>query len=280
MRTSHEDTKTANAVFWALVLVCLLLLNFQAGRLMDPMRGFLRYLWSPTVSAASRLAHSGSALALRLHALAIVRQENERLLGELKRLLQREKSLETLEKENERLRRLLGYQVRLSYSRLAAEILARDISGELSTLILGKGSSQGVTLNAPCVAFENGSKGAEGSWGLVGRVVEVGDDFCKALLLSDRQSAASVVLSPSGEEGVVEGTGSGLMLRFVPSEIRLSPGIALFTSGQGEIFPAGLPVGAVREIRSLRYESFQEAEVVPAVRSERVRDVFILIQRQ
>lgn len=195
-------------------------------------------------------------------------------MSEMKRLLQRERRLEALENENERLRRLLGYQARLAREPLAAEVLARDISGELSTLLLGKGSSQGVTLNAPCVAFE------KNALGLVGRVVEVGDDFCKALLLSDRQSAASVVLFPSHEEAVAEGTGSGLILRFVPSEIRLTSGMKLFTSGQGEIFPPGLPVGSVREIRSVRYEPFQEAEVVPAVRSEKVRDVFILIRKK
>ena len=64
--------------------------------------------------------------------------------------------------------------------------------------------------------------------------------------MSDLNSRVPVVGSRNGERAVLAGTNQPtLSLRYLTSEPQLQSGDILFTSGDGEFFPVGLPVAQI-----------------------------------
>lgn len=109
-------------------------------------------------------------------------------------------------------------------------------------VVLNVGSRKGVVVGAPVVT------GA----GLVGRVVLVSPEQSFVLLISDPASSVGVRLSTSGEVGIAKGTVVGQPLRvdLIAPDTDVSRGDLLVTSGlQRSVFPAGIPVGAVRTVK-------------------------------
>jgi rod shape-determining protein MreC len=86
-----------------------------------------------------------------------------------------------------------------------------------------------------------------GAEGLVGRTTDVGAGAARVLLLTDSQSRVPVLVARTGQAALVAGDGSPLLLlaeRVGPEE-PLRRGDRLVTSGEGGVFPPGVPVAVV-----------------------------------
>lgn len=88
--------------------------------------------------------------------------------------------------------------------------------------------------------------------GLVGRIVEVGANASRILLLTDVQSRVPVYIEEAGAEGILVGrTKARPAISFIESSdpVSFEPGQRVLTSGAGGVLPRGLPVGVVAEER-------------------------------
>jgi len=128
--------------------------------------------------------------------------------------------------------------------------------------------------------------------GLVGRIVDVGNNASRILLLTDVQSRVPVYVEDANLEGILVGrTKSKPSISFTASSVpvTLTPGQRVLTSGAGGSLPRGLAVGVIagadkgeavvdlyadyartRMVRVIDYEfpAFEEAPVEPAGSSE------------
>ena len=96
--------------------------------------------------------------------------------------------------------------------------------------------------------------------------------------LADPDCRVSVVSVRSGNPGILHSPdGSGVLLEFsVTSDIHV--GDSLVTWGAGGIFPRGIPVGRVAEIRKTATNILRYARVEPFQDPWEVRDVFVLLR--
>jgi rod shape-determining protein MreC len=176
-----------------------------------------------------------------------------------------------LELENRDLRRLLGLRERApAGSLLPVNVIAQDPLAMVQAVMVDRGASDGVAVNLPVITWR----------GVVGRVVEVQPTAAKVLLVTDVNSAVSARIQDpaSRATGVIRGTGDGrLLLQYVPRTDRLRTGDTAITSGIGGVFPSGLVIGRVLQIRQKDVEVFQEALVEPAVDMRNLERVYILL---
>jgi rod shape-determining protein MreC len=150
---------------------------------------------------------------------------------------------------------------------LTANLIGRDTSPLLTTLIFDRGSDDGVIRGMPVVTGD----------GLVGRVVEVSPEACKVQPITDPASAIAARLQTSRESGVVVGQlGGGLEMQFITQQTRVEPGEVVLTSGLGGALPAGIVIGTVSAVQQLDYEVLQKADVTPAVDVNRLEIVLII----
>src|ERR1700761_8177164 len=98
------------------------------------------------------------------------------------------------------------------------------------------GRDKGVTEGNPVVSEH----------GLIGRIVGVSDHVSRVLMLTDAESRLPVLLVRTNGRAILSGDGGEApKLDFVRTSIPMKEGDRVMTSGDGGVFPRGLPVGTV-----------------------------------
>lgn len=197
--------------------------------------------------------------------------QNKAYRDQLDRLESEVVQMRELELENRDLRRLLGLRERApAGSLLPVNVIARDPLAMVQAVMVDRGSSDGVAVNLPVITWR----------GVVGRVIETQPTAAKVLLVTDVNSGVSARIQDpaSRATGVIRGTGDGrLLLQYVPRTDRLRTGDTAITSAIGGVFPSGLVIGRILQIRQKDVEVFQEALVEPAVDMRNLERVYILL---
>ncbi|HTP58623.1 MAG TPA: rod shape-determining protein MreC [Spirochaetia bacterium] len=180
-----------------------------------------------------------------------------------------------LRRQNAMLRQQLDFAQTLAPDRIAAEVIARDSDNLFSTITINKGSRQGVRAGMPVVAYQGDMEG------LVGKVLSVGPGASEVLPLYDPQCLVSARLDTTRDEGLVKGEGRDhgtVLLQYVKKTAKdsIQYGDLVVTSGLGGLYPKGINMGRVREIKALAYETSLEIEVEPIINFDRLENVFLI----
>ncbi len=198
-------------------------------------------------------------------------RENAALKARVLDLSAQNKSLLTAQAENGRLRRLLGFEQRAPRPLLAAQVAALKPNPHSDTLILNRGSAQGIHPQSVVLA-PNGA--------LVGQVLDVSAHSCDVLLLTDSGSSVGALVhnhTPRGPIGLCQGDGAGdLRVTYLRSDTLLHVGDAVTTSGLGGVFPKSVPIGAVASISIDKTRSLQTALLRPAADYDHLEEVFVI----
>jgi rod shape-determining protein MreC len=197
-----------------------------------------------------------------------VRSENVVLRAESERLKLQAMQVEETLQENVRLRRLLTLRERLPLSTLASEVIGREAGGWVRALTVNRGRGSGISRQAPVIVPE----------GLVGRVVQVRSGTSVIQLLNDPASTVGAIVQRTRTAGLVEGdAGGAVRFKFMARDgARVAPGDVVVTSGLGNLFPKGLPIGRVVAIEDKGSALFHFAVLAPAVDVGRVEEVLLV----
>jgi rod shape-determining protein MreC len=191
---------------------------------------------APILSVISRPAASVADLIEYGRRLVDLRAENERLREENTRLTQWQQAALRLEAENKSLRSLLAYKPEPSAKAIAARVVDDNSGVFVRAAIAMAGARDGVRRGQAVMS----------SQGLVGRIIQAGEWSSRILLLTDLNARIPVVLESSRSRAVVGGdNGATAFLDHLPPGFEPKPGERVFTSGHGQLYPPGLPVGIV-----------------------------------
>ncbi|OHA70368.1 MAG: rod shape-determining protein MreC [Candidatus Wildermuthbacteria bacterium RIFCSPHIGHO2_12_FULL_40_12] len=203
-------------------------------------------------------------------------EENRNLELKIKELLLLNYEVFDLRKENKILRKALDLGLETEFQLISAEVTGRYINSD--AIFINKGSKSGVVKGSPAVTEEKM---------LVGKVNEVYDNFSKVLLLSDRSMVFNVeVVKAEGSfdeivPGIINGAGNfQLELKLIPKEKEIEEGDSTITSVLGGIFPKGLYVGSVKEVKGVDIEPFWQIKIQPGVDINNLNKVFLLTNPQ
>jgi rod shape-determining protein MreC len=206
-------------------------------------------------------------------ALRHVRQENARLNREVVGLRGELTRLSELGQENERLRGLLGLSEEKMLPLIAAPVIGDDIAPDaLSRVItIGAGHDRGVERGMAVVTAA----------GVVGRVQSVSRGSARVQLVIDRNSAVAARVERSRARATVTGLGSErrCKLDFALRSDDIDEGDLLVTSGTDGVYPAGLPIGKVAELRRKTSGMLLVANVTPAVDMRRLEEVMVVLSQ-
>ena len=236
-RTSRTGTRTDLAllgVALVLALVALILPTAARGR----VQGSLRATVAAPLVAAQAWAERGRQ-AIGDHGRLVTRVDSLSLGAQ---------GMAPLQSENERLRALLGLGQRLQWGFVATEVLRPPRGADEHTVLLAAGSAAGVRPFSPLVVPE----------GLIGMVTTVDASSSTAILWTHPDFRASATTPDGVAFGIVAahlGTGADrflLEMRGVPFRSELKPGTLIVSSGLGNVFPRGIPIGIVlRETKTI-----------------------------
>ena len=194
--------------------------------------------------------------------------ENRRLRNELLVNGARIARLQAATADNERMRAMLGVVKRGGLDVQLAPILDIDLDPTRQRLVLDAGSADGVHVGQ--VLIDAG--------GVVGQVIATTPMHSTALLITDPDHALPVAVLRNGVRLVAYGTGRSdrLSLASIPLSSDVKVGDVVVTSGLGERFPAGFPVGTIAALRPDDTRAFLVGDVKPAAQLDRGRDVLLV----
>ena len=240
-------------IFLALVLLGL----DRLGLLSSPRSFFEKFtlpvkqsIWQEyqavNQSLSKKQNQAGSLIIIREHMEALER-ENLSLRGELGRL----------EEENQSMRRLLGAPLPSSWWFVPAKVigLQEDI------ISINQGTEQGIVAGAAVVMEKV----------LVGEVVKAGSRTSQVRLVSHVDFTAPAQIQEGGFKGIIKIYGSRLFLEEIPLEADLKPGNLVIRQKDN------LVIGIIGRIVSDPKESWQRAEVIWPVETNRLKNVFVVI---
>jgi len=201
--------------------------------------------------------------------LVSISRENQRLLKELGKSHQKIIQQSELELENQRLRELLGFKRSLPAPAIAAEIIGKDPSAWFKTVIIDKGSSDGLRRGLPAVS----------SLGVVGQIVDVSGRQSRLMLIIDRNSGADALVQRTRARGVVKGTSRDeCYLDYVLHADDVRVGDLVVSSGFEGVYPKGLLIGTVTAVDFKGGDFFKDVQITPAVDFDKLEEVLIILE--
>jgi rod shape-determining protein MreC len=201
--------------------------------------------------------------------------ENRRLKQHVQVLQGKISQLSQYERENEELRRLLEFREKSKLGEIltdsvGAEVIGRSPSNWYRTLVIDRGERDGLRRNMIVVSGE----------GLVGRISEVSFAASQVTLVLDEDSCVSASVERTKEHGIVQGQLSDtLKMKYLSGKTEVVRGDTIRSSGLGGIYPNGLLIGTISEVKRADYGLTMSAEVLPAVDFSRLERVLVLRTR-
>ncbi|HEY1717134.1 MAG TPA: rod shape-determining protein MreC [Verrucomicrobiae bacterium] len=240
--------------------------------------------------ATSRLKLAVSSLFLPLFGLANTAQQlpvtaadailsRRELLKEVENLRRENQQLKFLQlqsaataRENDQLRAAIGWQKQMPWKLKLANVVLRDPANWWRTAQIDLGSRNGLTINLPILSPEGF---------LIGRVSSVDQFKSQIILIGDPNCRVSArVENPTHDIGVLGAGGplddSLVGLSYLSSGANLKSGQSVVTSGEGGIFPPGIPIGQIVDAQQVEFGLYTEARVKLNANLGALEEVWVL----
>jgi rod shape-determining protein MreC len=279
VRTQKEIRQ--RAPLW---LVSLLIINMIAmavdARDANGQQKLLR-IWtqtftSPLQNASSKASGATSNFFQQIWNFRSTAQENEHLKQRVTTLEAELNNARQAESENQRLKQLLQLNEQNDIKSVPARVIARDPSVWFNTITINRGSTSGIAVNMPVVT----------GGGIVGRVITVSPFASQVMLITDEKAGAGAVvgqLGQSGALGSVRGRadlGVGIIeMRYVSGLEKVEVNDNVMTTGQDGIYPPGLNVGRVVDVKNGTATQAHQILIQPGAQLDHLEDVAVLLYR-
>ncbi len=199
-------------------------------------------------------------------------QENLELKDKVNELSAKVRELEGYRQENDRLRQLLDFKASSSqWDMVGCEVIAKEPGNWFHSFTIDKGEHDGICVDDAVLS----------GYGLVGKVTEVGPTWSKVLTIIDTESSVGAQNGRTQDFAIVDGDLSlaeegKCKLNYLTKDSSLVVGDSIVTSGLGGVYPKGILIGIVSEIKSDSMGYSQYAILDTAVDFERIQEVMVI----
>ena len=249
------------------VAVSMLVLNKSKSRqLQDKVMSVFSPFIHGSASVGDALSGGGDVIGDPVQ----LQKDNEKLQVEVQRLRIITKKYDELMDENNKLRRLVDYKQGSPFKLTAARVIKRSAGTWWNTLIIDKGSLDGLGTDSPVIT----------DVGLIGKTGKLSPHMAEVILLTDELCRVSAYIEGTREKGILAGERGGtdlrpdLRLRFLSRNAVINIGATVYSSGDGGVFPPGLQLGKVKRFENREISG--EAIVEPVVDFQSIEHVFVI----
>jgi rod shape-determining protein MreC len=199
-------------------------------------------------------------------------EENKQLKEQIAELQEKLIDYETVKEENERLKAISDIkEVNPDYEMAPASVISRDPNDRYGSFIIDRGSLHGIELNDPVFTKS----------GLVGIVTSLGPTSARVRTILSPGISVGVYDITTKELGVLSGDADlaqegKAKLSIMESDTKIETGSVIVTAGTSGLYPAGIPVGVVEEVRTEPHGITKYAVILPTESAEEVLDVIVL----
>ena len=273
VRKDKEDGRKGWAMAFVVVSLFCIIFFAARGRFQAPVSSqAVSLVLSPFQQATAWVANEIHYATSAVWEVATLYEQNKMLRNEVEQLrginLQANEALA----ENERLRKMIGYQqAARQFDLVAARVIGRESDTWSRMIVIDRGTMNGIANDMPVVTPQ----------GLVGRVVEAGLNSSKVQLILDPRSSVGTIVqrAESRVTGIVQGDmDNPTMPQMVniPKNADVVEGDVIVTSGFGGVYPKGIIVGLVSSLKNDDGGLLKIGVLEAAVDFQKLEDVLVI----
>ena len=256
------------------LLICLVMSIFGAlsGGRISPLTNIVNILTTPIQKVVDSIGESVSSVYDHWTGYDKLLAENAELKNKLSETQRSLRDAEKADKENVQLRAALGMLGRgREFTFESAEIIAKSTENWTVSFTIDKGSLSGIAVDN-CVITDAG---------MVGFISEVGTTWATVTAVTDTTMEASAIISRTREVASAEGDfelmkQGFLKLSYLERDTKVIKGDTVEISGLGGLFPKGIILGTVEEVKGETHGISKYAVVRPAVDLSHVNHVLVI----
>jgi rod shape-determining protein MreC len=237
------------------------------------MNNALSMAMTPAKNAATILVRQAERLYNYIFSYDLLEAENDQLRLEMAQQNQNIRNSQTYKEENEQLRSLLNLADKhTDFTYEIANVVSWDSSSYGSVMTISKGSSAGLEAGM-CAITADGQ--------VLGLIGETGTNWATVTTILDTTSEIGAYIFGSGYTCIAQGDfelmrEGTLKASYISSSATIRNGDQLLTSGDGDIYPAGLVIGSVTDVGNDEINVAKYAVISPTVDIQTVEQVFII----
>jgi rod shape-determining protein MreC len=200
-----------------------------------------------------------------------LKNENTELRKQVVNLSLQNELFKEMKLENERLKKLLLFEEENKSSMKLIPVQIIAIKGDRlpNSIIVNKGEKSGLKIHMPAITVD----------GLVGKIIDVQPNTATIQLLLDRDCRVSVMNQRSRIIGIYEWSSKSKgIIKDVPLRADVKIGDKLITSGLGGVFPKGISVGTISEVKHDPLGLFYQIDVELTVDFSKLEEIFVVSQ--
>ena len=272
-KNKQSEHKTAAIIFILVFVFFSIFVVARTGTQVPAAGKTIMFFLSPFQKSFSWIGGGVSDFTGSVEEIQTMQEENIQLRAEVEKLRAENLNASEALSENQRLRALLGYkQNATQFDLVAASIIGRDSVTWSSVVMINRGTLDGVANNMAVVT----------EMGLVGHVVEAGLNTSKVqLILDPRSSVGTLIQRPESRvAGIVEGdinNPNAPKMVNIPKDADVKVDDMIVTSGFGGVYPKGIVVGKIKEIRNDEGGLLKHGIVATTVNFEKLEDVAVIV---
>lgn len=217
-------------------------------------------------SALGSVFYPAQLAVSSVNAYRSLADENAQLKSENARLRQETYHAREGLQELARLHTLVRFDDKWDFPIVTSRVVGHNPGRFLTTLVVNRGSKHGVKENMPVFSMN----------GLVGKITKASITHSRVQLLVDPNLKLSVMERRTRVVGFLESMDGHVLTAMVPAHAGVSVGDTLVTSGLGGIFPKGIPVGTVKQVRKSDLDVMRQMDVEPFQEFSTLEEVFVM----
>jgi rod shape-determining protein MreC len=208
-----------------------------------------------------------------MHDYDELKKENRELKAQIARMEEKVRLSEDALKENDRLRELLNLSKKnKDYEFVDAMLISWSSSNWASSFFIDKGTRSGINVG-DCVVTEEGL--------VIGLITEAGVNTSTVKTLIDSSSAIGALLQDASITAVAEGdfelmTRGCLKLTYIFDNSEVLIGDTVLTSGSGGLYPSGLVLGKITDLKTDMTGYDDYGIITPAADLTSLTEVFVI----
>lgn len=269
MRNGSKKLKIVAAVIVVLAVI-ISFVTMSGG--FNGVTGVLGAIITPVQSAVSSVSDHVQGFFEYFYKFDSLKAENEALKDELKELKELERKYNSAIDENNSLRILARLSIENpTYEYEFAAVTAINTGDYHKVITIDKGAADGIELYDCAIVRE----------GVVGYVTKVGPNFSEITAITDPTTKIGAIVSETQEIAVAEGDAeyikeNKLRLSYLDNDTEAKKRHVVETSGYGDIYPKGLVIGYIEEIKPETHGLSSYAVINPAVEFTKLKKVYVI----
>ena len=260
----------------AIILIVIIGVTSSERLSLSKPEKFIGNILAPVEKLFYNLGKKSSDFFESIKNIGTMKKENEELKIKVIELEEKNRIYEDIIGKSEYLKDEAELMKNTNYSLIPAQVIGKEPGNWFDRFTIDKGSKDGIKKGDTVIQATETEENIIQE-GIVGRVVEVADNWAKVISIIDENSKISFKVIRTQDGGVISRSVDGKLNGYLfDTKADIMKGDKLFTSGLGGIFVKDLYIGEITDVIKKDEKLMKSIEIEPAVDFKKLYRVFII----